>query len=177
MDKKDILSEIQNIVEQIIQKYKPSRIILFGSAGRGEYDKVNDLDFLIIKQDFPLYGIDRMRELDELIYRSITADMLVYRPDEFEERIKLGDPFVKTILREDQVIYGWSPFTFYAQICFHFHQAAEKHLKSIYNNLRSGIQKDPCFTSAFAIMLDPKAWAPCTFQKDSSYQPSTTHYS
>jgi len=106
MDKKDILSEIQNIVEQIIQKYKPSRIILFGSAGRGEYDKVNDLDFLIIKQDFPLYGIDRMRELDELIYRSITADMLVYRPDEFEERIKLGDPFVKTILREDQVIYG-----------------------------------------------------------------------
>jgi len=48
MDKKDILSEIQNIVEQIIQKYKPSRIILFGPAGRGEYDKVNDLDFLII---------------------------------------------------------------------------------------------------------------------------------
>lgn len=106
MDKKDILSEIQNIVEQIIQKYKPSRIILFGSAGRGEYDKVNDLDFLIMKQDVPLYGIDRMRELDELIYRNIAADMLVYSPDEFEERIKLGDPFIKTILREGQVLYG-----------------------------------------------------------------------
>ncbi len=130
MDKKDILSEIQNIVEQIIQKYKPSRIILFGSAGRGEYDKVNDLDFLIIKQDVPLYGIDRMRELDELIDRNIAADMLVYSADEFEERIKLGDPFIKTILREGQVLYGWSPFSFYAQICFHFHQAAEKYLKS-----------------------------------------------
>jgi predicted nucleotidyltransferase len=106
MDKKDILSEIQNIVEQINQKYKPSRIILFGSAGRGEYDKVNDLDFLIIKQDVPLYGIDRMRELDELIYRNTAADMLVYSPDEFEERIKLGDPFIKTILREGQVLYG-----------------------------------------------------------------------
>ena len=31
---------------------------------------------------------------------------------------------------------------FYAQICFHFHQAAEKISKVIYNSLRSGIQKD-----------------------------------
>ena len=67
MDTKEINSEIQNIVEQIIHKYRPSKIILFGSAAQGEYDKVNDLDFLIIKQDVPLYGIDRMRELDELI--------------------------------------------------------------------------------------------------------------
>jgi len=108
MEKKDIFSEIQNIVGQIIQKYKPSKIILFGSAGRGEYDKVNDLDFLIIKQDVPLYGLERMRQLDELIERNIACDLLVYRPDEFEERIKLGDPFIKTILREGQVLYGWS---------------------------------------------------------------------
>jgi len=106
MEEKYILAEIQNIVGQIIRKYNPQKIILFGSAGRGEYDKVNDLDFLIIKQDVPLYGIDRMRELDELIERNIAADMLVYRPDEFEERIKLGDPFIKTILRKGQVLYG-----------------------------------------------------------------------
>ena len=106
MEEKYIFAEIQNIVDQIIRKYNPQKIILFGSAGRGEYDKVNDLDFLIIKQDVPLYGIDRMRELDELIERNIAADMLVYRPDEFEERIKLGDPFIKTILREGRVLYG-----------------------------------------------------------------------
>jgi len=63
MEEKYIFAEIQNIVDQIIRKYNPQKIILFGSAGRGEYDKVNDLDFLIIKQDVPLYGIDRMREL------------------------------------------------------------------------------------------------------------------
>lgn len=106
MEEKYIFAEIQNIVDQIIRKYNPQKIILFGSAGRGEYDKVNDLDFLIIKQDVPLYGIDRMRELDELIERNIAADMLVYRPDEFEERIKLGDPFIKTIIRKGQVLYG-----------------------------------------------------------------------
>ncbi len=106
MEEINISTEIQNIVEQIIHKYKPSKIILFGSAAQGEYDQVNDLDFLIIKKDVPLYGIDRMRELDGIIDRNIAADMLVYRPDEFEERIKLGDPFIKTILREGRVLYG-----------------------------------------------------------------------
>ena len=106
MEEINISKEIQNIVEQIIHKYKPSKIILFGSAAQGEYDQVNDLDFLIIKKDVPLYGIDRMRELDGIIDRNIAADMLVYRPDEFEERIKLGDPFIKTILREGRVLYG-----------------------------------------------------------------------
>jgi predicted nucleotidyltransferase len=95
MEPQEITSEIQNIIDQIIQKYKPLKIILFGSAGRREYDKVNDLDFLIIKKDVPEYGLARMRELDELIDRNIAADMLVYRPDEFEERVKLGDPFIK----------------------------------------------------------------------------------
>ncbi len=106
MEEINISTEIQNIVEQIIHKYKPSKIILFGSAAQGEYDQVNDLDFLIIKKDVPLYGIDRMRELDGIIDRNIAADMLVYRPDEFEERIKLGDTFIKTILREGRVLYG-----------------------------------------------------------------------
>ncbi|MBC8393023.1 MAG: nucleotidyltransferase domain-containing protein [Deltaproteobacteria bacterium] len=106
MDKDEILSEIKNISSQIIQKYKPIKIILFGSAARGEYDQVNDLDFLIIKQDVPSYGLERMRELDKLIERNIAADMLVYRPDEFEKRINLGDPFIKTILQEGRVLYG-----------------------------------------------------------------------
>jgi predicted nucleotidyltransferase len=106
MELNEITSEIETIVRQIIQKYRPIKIILFGSAGRGEYDEVNDLDFLIIKKDVPLYGLDRMRELDGLIERNIAADMLVYRPDEFNERIKLGDPFIKTILREGRVLYG-----------------------------------------------------------------------
>jgi predicted nucleotidyltransferase len=102
----DFEKEIQSITKQLIEKYGPEKIILFGSAARGDRDQANDLDFLIIKQDVPLYGIDRMRELDELIERNVAADMLVYRRDEFEDRIRLGDPFIKAILREGRVLYG-----------------------------------------------------------------------
>ena len=106
MKRNEILSEIQYIVDQIIDKYQPLKIILFGSAGRGEYDEVDDLDFLIIKQNVPRYGVERMRELDKLIDRNMAADMLVYRPDEFAERLKLEDPFIKTIVEEGQTLYG-----------------------------------------------------------------------
>lgn len=102
----NISSEIQSITRQIVQKYRPVKIILFGSAGRGEYGQVNDLDFLVIKEDVPLAGVDRMRELDRLIERSVAVDMLVYRPEEIDECIRLGDPFIKAILREGRVIYG-----------------------------------------------------------------------
>jgi predicted nucleotidyltransferase len=101
-----IIQEIDSIVRQIIDKYRPKKIILFGSAARGDYEKANDLDFLVIKDDVPYYGIDRMRELDDLIERDIAADMLVYRQAEIEERVALGDPFIKSILREGRVLYG-----------------------------------------------------------------------
>jgi predicted nucleotidyltransferase len=106
LEKKTIDSEIQHIVDQIVTKYKPLKIILFGSAAREDVEEVNDLDFLIIKQDVPLYGLDRMREVDELIDRNIASDMLVYRPDEFDERLRLGDPFITNILDEGLILYG-----------------------------------------------------------------------
>jgi predicted nucleotidyltransferase len=104
--KTKITQEIDSIVRQIVSKYHPIRIILFGSAARGDFERANDLDFLIIKDDVPYLGIDRMRELDEIIDRNIAADMLVYRSTEFNERVALGDPFIKTNLKEGRVLYG-----------------------------------------------------------------------
>ena len=101
-----LAKQVENITRQIIEKYKPEKIILFGSAARGNSEEVNDLDFLIIKRDVPYYGIDRMRELDELIDRTIAIDILVYRPEEFEKRLRMGDPFLKAVLKEGRVLYG-----------------------------------------------------------------------
>jgi len=106
MEKEEITQEVRSITDQIVRKYRPQKIILFGSAARGEYSKVNDLDFLIVKDDVPLHGLARMRELDTMIERRIAADMLVYRSDELEDRVSLGDPFIAAILSEGRVLYG-----------------------------------------------------------------------
>ena len=102
----DISKEIQRITDQIIKEYKPDKIILFGSAARNDMKPDSDADFLIIKKDSPLYGADRIRELSRMIDRNIPVDFLVYRPDEFDQRIQMEDPFLKAILKEGRVLYG-----------------------------------------------------------------------
>ena len=37
---------------------------------------------------------------------NIAVDFLVYRPDEFGKRVEMGDPFLKTIIKEGKVLYG-----------------------------------------------------------------------
>jgi predicted nucleotidyltransferase len=106
MDKKEIDEEIKYIVDQIVNKYNPIKIILFGSAAHGKNYEVNDLDFMVVKQDIPSIGINRLRELDSLIDRNMAVDLLVYRPEEIEERTRLGDPFILGIIKEGRVLYG-----------------------------------------------------------------------
>jgi predicted nucleotidyltransferase len=102
----NLKNEIENITAQIIKKYDPEKIILFGSAAKGELHSESDADFLIIKKDTPLYGADRIREISKIIKRDIPVDFLIYRPDEFDKRLSMGDPFLKSIIKEGKVLYG-----------------------------------------------------------------------
>jgi predicted nucleotidyltransferase len=101
----ELAKEIQSITRQIVEKFRPEKIILFGSAAKGEWRSDSDADFLIIKKDTPLYGSERIRELSRLIERNIPVDFLVYRPEEFDKRLKMGDPFLKAIVKEGRVLY------------------------------------------------------------------------
>ncbi len=102
----DLQKEIESITQQILKKYKPEKVILFGSAARGKFSSDSDADFLIIKKETPFYGADRIRELSRLIERNIPIDFLIYRPEEFNKRLEMGDPFLKFILKEGKVLYG-----------------------------------------------------------------------
>ena len=102
----DYQKEIENITLQIIKKYNPEKIILFGSAARGKMGPDSDADFLIIKENAPFYGADRIRELSRMIERNIPVDLLVYKPEEFKSRLELGDPFLKAVVKEGKVLYG-----------------------------------------------------------------------
>ena len=97
---------IESITTQLIQKYKPEKIILFGSAARGDAASGSDVDFLIIKSDTPSFSADRIMEVSSLIERDVPVDFLIYRPEEFEKRVSIGDPFIGMILKEGKVLYG-----------------------------------------------------------------------
>lgn len=97
--------EIKYIVDQLIRVYKPQKIILFGSLVSGKINKGTDIDLFIVKEDVPNLGVDRIRQLERLIKYKLATDFIVYKPEEVEQRLKLGDPFVKGIFKEGKLIY------------------------------------------------------------------------
>ncbi len=101
----DLTSAIEDITQQLIEKYKPEKIILFGSAAADPLS-AEDLDFLIIKSDVPVLGIDRVRELDRLIERSVPVDMIVLKPQELDHRLSMADPFIAGIVRSGRFLHG-----------------------------------------------------------------------
>lgn len=105
MDKTSVFKKIENIKNQLIEKYQPEKIILFGSAVWGE-GEINDIDFFIIKRDVPYYGSDRILELYHLVKADAPVDYIVYKPEEAKERLSLGDPFIKKIFKKGKVLYG-----------------------------------------------------------------------
>lgn len=100
-----IQGQIESIKNQLIQKYKPEKIILFGSGASGQMSPDSDLDFFIVKDDKKSRH-DRMVEVYGLVDKDIAADFLVYTPKELATRVKMGDPFIKSILSGGKVLYG-----------------------------------------------------------------------
>ena len=98
--------EIENIKNQLIEKYKPEKIILFGSHAWGEPHRDSDFDFCIIKEGVSGKSrYQRMLEVERLIEYKEASDFFVYTPYEIKKRIWLGDPFIRKIVNEGKVIY------------------------------------------------------------------------
>src|SRR2546422_76417 len=75
--------ELHRMVEILIRKYEPEKLILFGSAAQGELHEWSDLDLVVIKRtDKPL--LERIEEVLRLVRPKVGLDVLVYTPEEME---------------------------------------------------------------------------------------------
>jgi predicted nucleotidyltransferase len=101
-------SLLNSIVRVLVAKYRPEKIILFGSYAYGEPDATSDIDLLILKEtdkSFP----KRWAEVCELtadIVGTIPFSPLVLTPAELEERRAKGDQFFEEILTKGRVLYA-----------------------------------------------------------------------
>ncbi len=103
-----INSIIKRIVDILVEKYHPVKIILFGSYALGNYTEDSDIDILIIKETDEKRRVDRFIEVKRLIYDSeneIPVSPLVLTIEEIKERLKMGDNFIEEILEKGKVLY------------------------------------------------------------------------
>lgn len=106
MSKKQI-KEIEQIKNVIIDKYKPEKIILFGSFAWGKPSKDSDVDLVVVKETKKNI-LDRRREIAKKLFGNNfpAVDILVYTPREFKERLYLKDPFLKEVVDNGKVLYA-----------------------------------------------------------------------
>ena len=94
------------LVAQIVEAVHPLKVILFGSAARGEVGSESDLDVFVVMPD----GTPRLKTAREL-YRRIAGigvpfDILVATPRLLEMHRDNPGLIYGTILREGRVLYA-----------------------------------------------------------------------
>lgn len=99
---------LDDIVQRIVAACQPEKIVLFGSAARGEMSPHSDVDLLVVK-NYAKNWRERKRVYDS-IYRElygvpVAVDVVVARPDDVE-RYRNSHPLVfKPALREGRTVY------------------------------------------------------------------------
>ena len=95
---------LQEIVRRIVEAAQPEKIILFGSAARGEMGPDSDVDLLVVKS-----GVHR-RELAARLYRELAdlpvpKDIIVATPEDLERHRDTIGLVYRAALREGRVVY------------------------------------------------------------------------
>ncbi len=97
---------VQRIAERLKKEYNAEKVILFGSYARGEATEDSDIDLLIIAPT-PERFYQRMATILRLVrdlYYGLPISPIVLRPEEIEERKRIGDQFVQEIIEKGMEI-------------------------------------------------------------------------
>lgn len=95
--------EINSIKQQIIKKYNPEKIIVFGSSASGTVRNNSDIDVCVIKET------SDKRELLTDIYLNIESsrpfDLVLYTIDEWADLTKDRTSFAYQINKKGLLVY------------------------------------------------------------------------
>jgi len=96
---------IRAVAHRITERFRPEKIILFGSYAYGDPKPESDVDLLVI-MDTPLRTRQQRLEISlALSPRPFPLDIIVRTPRELAERIAIGDLFLAEILARGKVLY------------------------------------------------------------------------
>ena len=96
---------LQEIIRRIVEVAAPEKIILFGSAARGEMGPDSDVDLLVIKS-----GVHRRKTAWSIRQRlagiGIPKDVIVATPEDIERHRDTIGLIYRPALREGKVVYA-----------------------------------------------------------------------
>ena len=96
---------LPEIVERIVERFDPLRVILFGSLARDELGYNSDIDLLVVLErveDKHRATVELLRALKDL---PVPKDVVVTTPEEIDRRGDLVGTFLRPALREGKLLY------------------------------------------------------------------------
>lgn len=103
MNSEDVVS---TMVDRIVGRFQPERVVLFGSRARGDAAEWSDVDLLIVMPD----GTDRRQAAIDMHLllgdMPLPKDIVVTTPDEIARRGQIVGTVLRSALREGMVVYG-----------------------------------------------------------------------
>ena len=103
---KPVKEQFQELVDRIVDAVNPFRIILFGSAARGEMGPDSDVDILVVMPE----GTHRRRTAQLLHTKFFgipyAVDVIVATPDDLTKYGKTNGLIYREILEEGIELYG-----------------------------------------------------------------------
>ncbi len=95
----------EQIVQRIVERFQPRKVVVFGSQARGDADAESDLD-LFVEMETPLRPPERAIAISrEFGLRPWAMDLIVYTPEEAERLRRVEGSFVNAIEAEGRVLY------------------------------------------------------------------------
>ncbi|MCI0683085.1 MAG: nucleotidyltransferase domain-containing protein [Gemmataceae bacterium] len=94
---------IRDYARQIAERFRPEKIILFGSYAYGKPHKDSDVDILVV---MPAYNeINQAVRILEKTDPDFPADLIVRTPKNLRWRLEEGDWFLREVIGKGKVLY------------------------------------------------------------------------
>ena len=93
------------MVDRIVGRFQPSRVVLFGSRSRGETNERSDVDLLVVMSNVPdkrRAAIEMRRSLGDL---PVSKDIVISTPEEIASRGHVVGTVLHAALREGTIVY------------------------------------------------------------------------
>jgi len=102
------MDSIREFSRRLATEFHPERIVLFGSYASGTPTSDSDVDLLVV---MPFEGkpVNQSVEMRVRLRPKFAVDLIVRTPQAVQQRLEMGDPFMRDVLRDGKVLYEAEP--------------------------------------------------------------------
>lgn len=96
---------ITALKDEIVRKFRPDKVILFGSYAHGQPTQESDVDLLVV---LPFEGqpLAKNAEIRLAVKVDFALDLIAFSEPYLRDRIELGDFFLQEITAKGKVLYA-----------------------------------------------------------------------